>query len=130
MPGATETLRYLDATHVLSPMGQLMDFSVSDAAGLALGKLTGVVVDPATRRLRYFVVEAGRWLSRHRYLIPQCPATLESEQHAMKLECDTDTRAEWRDFDDRLFPRFSDEDLLDALFSKARAGSTGVENDG
>ena len=121
MPGATEGLRYLDAPQVLGPAGALKDFHVSDAGGLALGVLTGFVVDPTARRLRYFVVEAGRWLSRHRYLIPLCPATLESEQHAMRLECDTDTRAQWRQFDARLFPRFSDADLLDALFSNARA---------
>ncbi len=123
MLGATETLRYLDATHVLGPAGELRDFHVNDAAGLALGILTGFVVDPAARRLRYFVVEAGRWLSRHRYLIPLCPATLESEQHAMRLECDTDPRAHWRQFDARRYPRFSDADLLDALFSNDRAST-------
>ena len=130
MPAATESLRYLDATHVGGPAGKLWDFDVSDASGLALGKLAGVVVDPAARRLRYFVVEAGRWLSRHRYLIPLCPATLQSEQHAMKLECDRDATGEWRTFDDHLFPPFSDDDLLDALFCRGRTDTAAAEIDG
>jgi hypothetical protein len=117
MAEVTKSLRYLDATHVLSPAGEFRDFFVRDAAGLALGKLTGFVVDPAARRLRYFVVEMGRWLSRHRYLVPLCPATLELEQHGVKLDCDAGTKAGWREFDDRLFPRFSDDDLQDVLFS-------------
>jgi hypothetical protein len=109
--------------HVLSPAGEFRNFDVWDAAGLGLGKLTGFVVDPASRRLRYFVVEMGRWLSKHRYLVPLCPATLELERHGVKLDCDTGTRAAWREFYDGLFPRFSDDDWLDALFPNSPADS-------
>jgi hypothetical protein len=123
MPGTTATLRYLDATNVLGPVGGLTDFQVSDTRGLALGKLAGFVVDPTTRRLRYFVVEMRRWLSKHRYLVPLCPATLELERHGVKLECDTGTRSAWQEFDDSLFPHFSDDDLLDALFPNSPADS-------
>ncbi len=117
---ATGTLRYLDAMRVTGPAGELSDLQVSDSRGLSLGRLTGFVVDPAARQLRYFVVEVRRWLSRQRYLIPLCPATLEAEQHTMRLDCDPASKRGWREFDDRLFSRFSDEDLLDALFGEAR----------
>jgi hypothetical protein len=120
MQGTTATLRYLDATNVLSPVGELADFRVSDTRGLSLGKLTGFVVDPAARQLRYFVVEVGRWLSRQRYLIPLCPATLEPEHQTVRLDCDPSAKKEWREFDDRLFSRFSDDDLLDTLFGPTR----------
>ena len=116
MPGTTATLRYLDATAVLSPAGDLRDFKVSDMGGLSLGKLTGFVIDPAARQLRYFVVEVARWLSTRRYLVPLCPATLQSQRRTVTLDCDPTAKKDWREFDDRLFSRFSDDDLLAALF--------------
>ena len=83
MHGTAATLRYLDATAVLSPAGELRDFKVSDTGGLSLGELAGFVIDPAARQLRYFVVEVARWLSTRRYLIPLCPATLEPQHRTV-----------------------------------------------
>jgi PRC-barrel domain len=123
MAGQTAALRYLDATHVLSPAGELTDFQVSDTGGFSLGKLTGFIVDPAARRLRYFVVEVARWLSKRRYLVPLCPATLEPERQTVRLDCDPSAKKEWREFDDRLFSRFSDDDLLKALFGPRKDGA-------
>jgi hypothetical protein len=123
MAGRTAALRYLDATDVLSPAGQLRDFHVSDTRGSSLGKLAGVVVDPAARRLRYFVVEVARWLSTRRYLVPLCPATIEPERQTVRLDCDPSAKREWREFDDRLFSHFSDDDLLDALFGPRKDGA-------
>lgn len=120
MQGTTATLRYLDATAVLSPAGELRDFQVSDIGGISLGRLAGFLVDPAARQLRYFVVEVARWLSRRRYLIPLCPATLEAQRRTVKLDCDPVSKNDWREFDDRQFSRFSDDDLVDALFGEAR----------
>ena len=127
MHGTAATLRYLDATAVLSPAGDLRDFQVSDTGGFSLGKLAGFVIDPAARQLRYFVVEVARWLSTRRYLIPLCPATLESQHRTVRLECDPPTKSEWREFDDRLFSRFSDDDLLDVLFGEARQADSRSE---
>jgi hypothetical protein len=120
MRGTTAALRYLDATAVLSPAGDLRNFKVSDTGGFSLGKLAGFVVDPAARQLRYIVVEVARWLSTRRYLIPLCPATLEPQHRTMRLECDPPAKTQWREFDDRQFSRFSDDDLLEALFGDAR----------
>jgi hypothetical protein len=117
MHGTTATLRYLDAAAVSGPAGQLSEFQVSDQRGFSLGKLTGFVVDPATRHLRYFVVEVARWLSKRRYLIPLCPAILEQQRRTVRLECDADARQDWREFDDELFSRFSDDDLVDVMFA-------------
>jgi len=127
---ATGTLRFLDARHVTGPAGELGALLVSDSRGLSLGRLTGFVVDPAARQLRYFVVEVGRWLSRQRYLIPLCPATLEAEQQTMRLDCNRASKSDWREFDDRLFSRFSDNDLLDVIFGKARSSDAHAETAG
>ena len=122
-------LRYLDATQVLGPIGDFKDFQLCDAANRAVGKLKGFVVDPAARQLRYFVVEAGQWLRKHRYLVPLSPATLECERHTVKLEFGDELRG-WRPFDDQLFSRFSDEDLLDALFRNSRSATELAERQG
>ncbi len=124
---ATGTLRYLDAMHVTGPAGELGELRVSDSRGLSLGRLTGFVVDPAARQLRYFVVEVGRWLSRQRYLIPLCQATLEAERQTMRLDCDPASRRDWQRFDNRLFSRFSDHDLLDVIFGEARQSDASAE---
>jgi hypothetical protein len=123
------SLRYLDATQVLSPIGDFKDFQLCDAANRAVGKLKGFVVDPAARQLRYFVVEAGQWLRKHRYLVPLAPATLECERHTVKLEFGDEFRG-WRLFDDRLISRFSDEDLLEALFRNSRSATELAETQG
>ncbi len=78
--------------------------------------MTGFVIDPAARQLRYFVVEVARWLSTRRYLVPLCPATLQPQRRTVTLDCDPTAKKDWREFDDRLFSRFSDDDLLAALF--------------
>jgi hypothetical protein len=116
---ATASLRYLDATGVSGPAGDLRHFHVSDSTG-SLGKLTGFVIDPAARQLRYFVVEVARWLSKRRYLIPVCPAILEQQHRTVRLDCDPGARDNWREFDDQLFSRFSDDDLVDVLFAKEK----------
>jgi PRC-barrel domain len=115
------SLRYIDAAHVLSPAGEFSNFRVRDAADHALGTLSGFVVDPAARRLRYLVVEMRGWLKRQRYLVPLCGARLERDRQALMLEVDEQTPKQWREFDDRQFSPFSDDDLLDAMFARKRA---------
>jgi hypothetical protein len=121
MDGTITTLRYLDAAAVSGPAGRLREFQVSDQRGSSLGKLTGFVIDPAARHVRYFVVEVARWLSKQRYLIPLCPAILEQHRRTVRLECDPGAQREWREFDADLFSRFSDDDLIDVLFAKTRS---------
>ena len=122
MHGTAATLRYLDAAAVLGPSGELRDFQVSDTGGLSLGTLAGFVIDPAARQLRYFVVEMARWLSTRRYLIPLVLPLSNRSGEPCRLDCDPAAKKEWREFDDRLFSRFSDDDLLAALFGDGPPG--------
>ncbi len=118
--GSTATLRYLDAAAVSGPAGRLREFQVRDKLGSSVGKLTGFVVDPTARQLRYFVVEVARWLSKRRYLIPLCPAILEQQRRTVRLECDPGVRQDWREFEAEQFSRFSDDDLVDVLFANEK----------
>ena len=79
-----------------------------------LGLLDGLLVDPASRRVRFFVVERKSALRRRRYLLAaDTLATLDErllrvEAHAEDLER----------FDARTVQPFSDEDVITAMFAE------------
>ncbi len=79
-----------------------------------LGLLDGLLVDPASRRVRFFVVERRSALRRRRYLLTaDTLATLDErllrvEAHAEDLER----------FDARTVQPFSDEDVITAMFAE------------
>ena len=110
-------LRYIDASHVDTPAGSLNAIDVVDAADEPVGKLDGVVFDPIERQLRYFVVESRRRLRAHRYLVPMTPARLDAEHHKLHVELQHDDFDALTQVDAESFPPFSDNDLVDALFS-------------
>ena len=125
MRGTTATLRYLDATAVLSPAGELRDFQVSDTGGLSLGKLTGFVIDP-----RLVSSAISSWRSRAGSPSAATDPPLSRDARAAAPDgagsnAIPPPRSEWREFDDRLFSRFSDDDLIDALFGDAPDGAAG-----
>lgn len=63
-------LRHLDATQVAHPSGTLAGVEPRTASDETLGSIEGVLVEPACRRLRYFVVTRAAILARRRYLLP------------------------------------------------------------
>ena len=80
-------LRYLDGTAIECPAGKLEGLSLVSKDDEALGLINGVLIDPQTRQVRYYVVELPfESIERQR-------------------------------FDARAVPRFSDDDLLTAMFS-------------
>ena len=112
-----DSLRYLEANAVECPTGKLEGLSLFSQDDEALGAINGVLIDPATRQLRYFVVEAPRLLSRRRYLVSaDTPAVMIPEDHALRVDVPYDHIQRER-FDSRSVPRFSDDDLMTALFS-------------
>jgi len=114
------TLRYLDAERVVHPTGTLAGVEVRTPDAERLGCIGGVLLEPARRRVRYFVVERISFLKRHRYLVPadRGAATLDAEKRL--IEVDLNRRA-LRRFDPATVPAFDDEDLLDALFAATPA---------
>jgi hypothetical protein len=110
-------LRYLDAGHVHSPLGGLRHLQVLGADEEPLGEVDGVLIDPAERRLRFFVV-ASNGTVRRRFLLPiDVPARMDADRRSLQLEADVElgncaefTRSAARDF--------TDDDLLAALFSR------------
>ena len=98
--------RFNGATVVVSP------------ADTVFGKLVGALIDPPRRHVSFLVVETRRFLSRHQYLVPFDTARFDSEQNALRVDAGEETLHEVR-VDQ--FARFSDKDLLDAMFAPQAA---------
>ena len=117
--GNTETLRYLDANQVEHPSGTFAGHMLCSQDYEQLGAITGILVDPATRRLRYFVIERSGVLKRRRYLLPvDSSPVLRADDRKLCVLADVD---DLERFDARLVEPFSDEDALTAIFASPAA---------
>jgi hypothetical protein len=119
-PDTTE-LRFLEARNVRYPSGTLADLTVRTCDDEKLGEIAGVLLDPTSRRVRYFVVETTTLLRRRRYLLPaDTSLTVLDEDKLLRV----DARAADLDreqFDAASVRRFSDEDAITAMFSSSAA---------
>ena len=113
------TLRYLDADRVVHPAGTLAGVEVRTQNAERLGCVGGVLLEPARRKVRYFVVERLSFLSKKRYLVPaDRGAPLDAENRLIEIDLNHHAI---RRFDPATVPLFADDDLLDALFAPSAA---------
>jgi hypothetical protein len=120
--GADPSLRFVENSRLESPLVEPLD--VRTQAGVRIGTFDGVIVDPAQRRVRYLVVDRGR-LFHKRCLIPMPSARIDAEHHSLSIDVDEVDSQEWQRFDPVAFPRFSDDDLITAMFSPHAEASAG-----
>jgi PRC-barrel domain len=116
--GSNGDLRFLDAHHVETPAGPLNGFSLVSPSDARLGKVDGVLIDPAQRQVRYYVVKPSGWLLSHRYLLPATPARLEAEGRTLHIDVEPAELSTCPEADVDSFSRFSAEDALEAMFAK------------
>ena len=114
---SNEALRFLDAHQVETPAGPLHGLSLVSPSDAQLGKLDGVLIDPAERQVRYYIVKSAGWLS-HRYLLPARLARLEAERRTLQVDVEPDELTSCPEADVRSFSKFSAEDAVDAMFAK------------
>ena len=113
---ATGDLRYLEAHNVRYPQGTLADLDLCTTADEKLGVIEGVLIDPAHRRVRYYVIESPGWFRVRHYLLPaDAPAVVESDERVLRVEAPAADLTR-REYDPASTPRFSDADLLTAMF--------------
>lgn len=115
--GSSETvrLRYLDATRLEGPVPTFDRLIVLNNEGRRVGRLDGIIIDPAERRVRYLVVDDSGFFKHHRYLLPLAPTRVDTERPALRVDVDRADLTRCEDFDPASFPRFSNDDLLAAL---------------
>jgi len=116
---ADDRLSYLDAECVRGPSRTYRDFSVWNDEDGDLGRLDGIVVDAEARQVRYLVVAAGGTFSRRRYLLPFSPTRVDANRHALCVDAHKTDLVRCAKFEPGAFHRFSDVDLINALFGGA-----------
>jgi hypothetical protein len=119
----TTRLCYLDAARVEGPVTNFGGLEVRGRRNHKLGRLDGVIIDPAERQVRYLVVDATKLFRHQRYLLPLAPTQIDPDGRALRVDLDEHDLARVEKFDDRAFPSFSDEDLVTALFAKPHASA-------
>jgi len=113
-----DNLCYLPACDVQVQAGRLEEFHLCSLDDRTLGTVDGVLIDPAERRLRYFVVQAGTWLGRKRYLLSADETTTHLEPEEGVLRVDVEAHDPWRHvFDASSLRPFSDDDVVTAVFA-------------
>ena len=113
---SVERLKYLDAHNVDTPAGRLDGAVLVSPTHATLGKLDGVLIDPHHRKVRYYVVEArDRFASRH-YLLPLTATRLDCDRRTLEVDIEADEIHRLDNVEPETLPRFSDDDLIAALF--------------
>jgi hypothetical protein len=107
-------LKFIEARWIETPVGRLDRAPVISPTNATLGTLDGVLVDPGARRIAFYVVESAE-RSRH-FLVPQMPARLDASHQALEVDLEADNLDELDVVEPAKFPRFSDGDLMNALF--------------
>ena len=110
-------LCYLAAQDVAIPEGTLAGVDLCSRDDKRLGTLDGVLIDAAARRVRFYVVQSKGWFRGKRFLLSaDQPTHLEPEEHILRVDLDADNVSHAA-FDGKAVHEYSDEDLMDALFS-------------
>jgi hypothetical protein len=111
-------LRYVSVTMVQSARARLAGKVLCSSSSHVLGRLDGIIVDPAARRVSYFVVQAGDFARDERYLLPfsLTPIRIETTTGNLRVDVEGDFLKTCERFQTSTFPQFSDADLLTALF--------------
>ncbi len=117
MPAIEPFLRYVNAARVDTPGGSLDDIDLVSPTDGTLGKLDGIMIDPVERQVRYFVVTSRRTLKAHQYLVPVTPARIDLERRTLQLELEPDELDRLPEVRSEALPPFSEEDLIEAMFS-------------
>jgi hypothetical protein len=112
-------LCYLDASKVMGPNGLLASVDVRTRDDQRLGSIDGVLIDPAERRLRYFVIESAKSADHRRYLLPvDAAATVAPEGSALRLAMETDEPTSLDEFDSGMVREFTEEDAIAPSFAR------------
>ena len=112
-------LRYLDAGHVEHPTGTLAGLSVCTEQNEQIGCLDGVLIEPSTRRVRYFVVDTIRPAQDEHercVLAADAPVVLDIRGRTLRVGGCVDMEP----LPVPVTP-FSDEDVMTALFRSSPA---------
>ncbi len=108
---AWSRLRYLDAEDLDDSVLNYRDLTVRNGKSDDLGSLDGLIVEAASGRPYYFVVDSGGWFMGRRYLIPVGKASFEATRQALIVDMDRDTIKTYPEFSTTAFMSMSDDEV-------------------
>lgn len=98
---APQRWRFVDADDLTDDLVNFGNLPVRSSTQGAeeLGTLEGFIVDPASGRLHFVVVESGGWFSGGSYLLPPNYTQLDAEQQVMWVDATRDAVQRFPEFD-------------------------------
>ena len=114
-----QRLCYLDAASLKVPFATCDDVEVWNDQDGMIGRLDGILLDPGARHVQYLVVAAGGTFRRHRYLLPFGDVRVDVQHHAFWVDVHKSDLPCCEEFQPTAFHRYSDDDLMPALFPKS-----------
>ena len=108
-PAEPVRLCYLDSTQIQGPLPGFDCVEVRNEKNrlIGIGRLDGIVIDPAEHCVRYLVVDDERFLERRKYLLPFGAAQVDLKHKALCVEVDRTDLARCEEFNAQAFSRFS-----------------------
>jgi hypothetical protein len=104
-------LRYLDADDLDDSVVDFDGLDVRGTDNAKLGDVDGFLVDPASGRVLYTVVDSGGWFTSRRFLLPIGHAQVDRDAGALRVDVGRDTLRNYPEFDEKRFGELSDADL-------------------
>ena len=104
-------LRYLDVDDLDDSTLDYRKLTIRGRTGDDLGSLDGLVVETASGRPIYYVIDSGGWFMGRRYLIPVGRASLEASRNALVVDADRDIIRSYPEFSTHAFMAMSDDEI-------------------
>jgi len=104
-------LRYLDIDDLDDSTFNYRDLSVRNRTNDDLGSLDGFIVEAASGRPFYYVVDSGGWFMGRRYLIPVGKARFEATRKALVVDIDRNAIKSYPEFSTNAFMAMSDDEV-------------------
>ena len=104
-------LRYLGADDVDDSVVDFDGLDVRGHDGEKLGDVNGFIVDLASGRVLYVVVDSGGWFRSRRFLAPIGHAVIDQGRRALTLDISKNRLEMYPEFDEARFSEFTDDDL-------------------
>lgn len=104
-------LRYLEAGSVDDDVVDFDGMDVESPTGEHLGEVRAFVVDAASDRPYYVVVDSGGWFRSKEFLLPVGHARLDADREALVADLSRDRIETFPSFDRSVFQTMSDDEL-------------------
>ena len=111
MDHSQSSLRYVDADDVEAGDIDFDGLKVRNSAFEKLGDVEGFIVDSASRRPYYVVVDSGGWFKSKDFLVPIGHARLDDDRDALVVDIPKDRIERFPGFDRSTFDRLQPADI-------------------